>query len=670
MDLGWTLIEYRPGRYAKVSRTGKFLGTATEAEVRAWFASSPRSSDDEAPERRRGPSAPPPAPEGPLPGFLEAVDAPEEPEVPWEQPLIWSPTRPAPKPETEHTAPAPRQAGGDASAPESRPGKSEDARHESDESWAKPVLWAPTRPETKSATKGDETEPLEPDASAIAREQSNYETEDTPQEPDDSWAKPMLWAPTRPAPKPDAAHPATKDPGTGTAMPQPGARLAARMRSADDKDPWAKPMLWGRPPASKNEQEASPATIEPDTSASLASSPEGAQPDTEQDTHPSGGEKAVEAGAEPAGESQPVPDSIDSTDEAETLSHEAEVVAEQVDAHPTLVQVAMDLNNLEAIASSAQEPEPEPEPSTAGEAVNILEAMVHPSVGTETEAMTAAARAPAAEPAAMEVEREAAAPEAMESCPKEPGPDPDSIEQEPEPSAPEPDLREPPDTSPEVDEELLEVAAAPAAEAGPQVTEAESEALDEPAPTHITAEFASRESEATAPELGTPGPHLDAPEDGQEEETVDEEAGAMVLDAEEDEPEPELEVFAPPPASPHSSAAAAPSHRAGAEDLEQNEREPEPAAEDLWLWVDPRYEGGYHPATFDLSAFLQRAIALFQSKPWTGGHPPGRIAVHADAATDDFESIAERLELTDIEAPRVSNGTYWLGLGSDGQPKD
>ena len=34
----WTLIEYRPGRFAKISATGEFLGRASEAEAKAWFA--------------------------------------------------------------------------------------------------------------------------------------------------------------------------------------------------------------------------------------------------------------------------------------------------------------------------------------------------------------------------------------------------------------------------------------------------------------------------------------------------------------------------------------------------------------------------------------------------------------------------------------------------------
>jgi hypothetical protein len=34
----WTLVEFRPGRYVKVSAGGEVLGKATEAEARAWFA--------------------------------------------------------------------------------------------------------------------------------------------------------------------------------------------------------------------------------------------------------------------------------------------------------------------------------------------------------------------------------------------------------------------------------------------------------------------------------------------------------------------------------------------------------------------------------------------------------------------------------------------------------
>jgi hypothetical protein len=39
MDVEWKLVEYRPGRYAKVSSEGKFLSMATREEVSSWFSS-------------------------------------------------------------------------------------------------------------------------------------------------------------------------------------------------------------------------------------------------------------------------------------------------------------------------------------------------------------------------------------------------------------------------------------------------------------------------------------------------------------------------------------------------------------------------------------------------------------------------------------------------------
>ena len=83
---------------------------------------------------------------------------------------------------------------------------------------------------------------------------------------------------------------------------------------------------------------------------------------------------------------------------------------------------------------------------------------------------------------------------------------------------------------------------------------------------------------------------------------------------------------------------------------------------DQWLWVDPRQESGYRPASFDLAAFLQRAIALFQGKEWTGGQKPGRLAVHPSQARDGLKDIAEGLGLEVVSDPLVSPGTYRLGL--------
>jgi hypothetical protein len=93
---------------------------------------------------------------------------------------------------------------------------------------------------------------------------------------------------------------------------------------------------------------------------------------------------------------------------------------------------------------------------------------------------------------------------------------------------------------------------------------------------------------------------------------------------------------------------------------------PEPPADagnlDRWLWVDPRQESGYDPSTFDVEAFLGRAVALFQSKPWTGGRKPRRLMVHPGQLIDSLENVAEVLGLEVVSAPTVTPGTYRLGL--------
>jgi hypothetical protein len=85
-----------------------------------------------------------------------------------------------------------------------------------------------------------------------------------------------------------------------------------------------------------------------------------------------------------------------------------------------------------------------------------------------------------------------------------------------------------------------------------------------------------------------------------------------------------------------------------------------------WLWVDPRRESGYQPSTFDLDAFLQRAVALFRAKAWTGGQKPRRLAVHPDQLTDGLKPVAQALGLEVIRDPLVSPGTYRLGLAEPG----
>lgn len=84
-----------------------------------------------------------------------------------------------------------------------------------------------------------------------------------------------------------------------------------------------------------------------------------------------------------------------------------------------------------------------------------------------------------------------------------------------------------------------------------------------------------------------------------------------------------------------------------------------------WLWLDPRQDARHNPMAFDLAAFLQRAIALFQSKDWTGGQKPGRLAIHPDQMADGLSALADSLGL-EIECdPLVNPGTYRLGLPRD-----
>ena len=149
------------------------------------------------------------------------------------------------------------------------------------------------------------------------------------------------------------------------------------------------------------------------------------------------------------------------------------------------------------------------------------------------------------------------------------------------------------------------------------------------------------------------------------------ETDAASLDTEEDEFAAEPGVLGPPPtlapgAVPLGAGLDTDEPGPLFEDLDLEA----PDAGDLWLWVDPRYEAGYSPATFDLAAFLQRATVLFQSKAWTGGKVPGRIAVHSDDAAQGLAAAAEGLGLVVVEDARVSSGTYWLGLGADGEPEE
>jgi hypothetical protein len=90
-----------------------------------------------------------------------------------------------------------------------------------------------------------------------------------------------------------------------------------------------------------------------------------------------------------------------------------------------------------------------------------------------------------------------------------------------------------------------------------------------------------------------------------------------------------------------------------------------PDGHDRWLWVDPRQEHGYDVGTFDLKAFLSRAVARFRSKEWTGGREPSRLAAHPSEVANSLKAMAERLGLEVVVDPRITPGTYRLGLTSD-----
>jgi len=163
---------------------------------------------------------------------------------------------------------------------------------------------------------------------------------------------------------------------------------------------------------------------------------------------------------------------------------------------------------------------------------------------------------------------------------------------------------------------------------------------------------------AEADQADEPAPQLSIEPGSAEEEPADEPEAEMDQDLQSDEeadrslePSPDMREWTESPARPTEA-------HSGAEP----ESGEEASAMDQWLWVDPRQESGYRPASFDLAAFLQRAIALFQGKEWTGGQKPGRLAVHPSQARDGLKAIAEGLGLEVVSDPLVSPDTYRLGL--------
>jgi hypothetical protein len=81
-----------------------------------------------------------------------------------------------------------------------------------------------------------------------------------------------------------------------------------------------------------------------------------------------------------------------------------------------------------------------------------------------------------------------------------------------------------------------------------------------------------------------------------------------------------------------------------------------------WLWVDPRREGGYTPATFDQAAFLARAVVLFRTKERWGGQPPNTVRANPDQAANGLQAAAQVLSLRVVSDPLVTAGTYRLGV--------
>lgn len=96
--------------------------------------------------------------------------------------------------------------------------------------------------------------------------------------------------------------------------------------------------------------------------------------------------------------------------------------------------------------------------------------------------------------------------------------------------------------------------------------------------------------------------------------------------------------------------------------LAASERPPSSDSAGWWLWVDPRQEPGYSPVTFDLAAFLRRALQLFQTKTWSGGQKPARLAAHPDQVARGLQDVADELGLEVVSDSKVTLGTYMLGL--------
>jgi hypothetical protein len=166
-------------------------------------------------------------------------------------------------------------------------------------------------------------------------------------------------------------------------------------------------------------------------------------------------------------------------------------------------------------------------------------------------------------------------------------------------------------------------------------------------PTVAQREAASDEAEPEVADMAIAGQDRVGSEQGRKE-SADVQLEELVLDDQDPEP--------PIPDVPEPIS-----------DSEIVEAAAERDGVDQWLWVDPRQEGNYSPTSFDLAVFLERAVALFESKAWTGGQKPQRLAVHPSQNTESLTPVAEALGLEVLSDSQVSPGTYRLGLAEPGR---
>lgn len=184
----WTLVEYRPGRFVKVSPEGDVLGKATESEARAWFArrgwpltglresqrrEPPSSEQDEIPERV-APARPQAEEAGEIgPSPREAAGKPSV----------------APRPVKEATQ-APAEDAGSGSMAQAAP-KAGAAQPPAPEPEVPAVAVREVEPDSQPAEPT--AEGVEPETAAVRPTAEPSEPEGIPQAPDEEAEQRWLW---------------------------------------------------------------------------------------------------------------------------------------------------------------------------------------------------------------------------------------------------------------------------------------------------------------------------------------------------------------------------------------------------------------------------------------------------------------------------------------------